>query len=201
MGVVVQSTGSVGNGSGSAGHSRFCLDFSFQHRLEWEKSVILKITRSKDLWKINFFWDDAENAKNNANILKNIFFGFLLYFAIFRFFSKILLKKRIKNEVTTVLKNLWPQTSSPLYFFFLKLIISLNSYDYPNVRSISSKGLNTDKRWCIAHTYEFYFWKRRGVRHGPLHQSTPKLIQHQISIFSNQISLLSLTLRQSQQKF
>ena len=25
-------------------------------------------TCSKDLWKIKFFWDDAENAKNDANI-------------------------------------------------------------------------------------------------------------------------------------
>jgi hypothetical protein len=31
-------------------------------------------TRSKDLWKIKFFWDDAENAKNDTSILKNIFF-------------------------------------------------------------------------------------------------------------------------------
>ena len=199
--MVVQSASSVGNGSRSAGHERFYLDFSYLHRPEWEKSVILKITRSKDLWKIKFFWDDAENTKNNANILKNVFFGFLLFFAIFRFFLKILLKRWIKNQVTTVPNNPWPQTSSLLYFFFLKLIMSLNSYDYPNVRSISNKGLNTDKRWWIAHTYEFYFWKRRGVRHGPLHQSTPKLIQHQISISSNQISLSALTLRQTQQKF
>jgi len=36
--------------------------------------------------------DDAENAKNDANISKNIFFRFSLIFAIFGFF-----KKNIKN--------------------------------------------------------------------------------------------------------
>jgi len=46
-------------------------------------------TRSKDLWKFKFFLGDAENAKNDANILKNIFFGFSIFFAIFGFFLKI----------------------------------------------------------------------------------------------------------------
>jgi hypothetical protein len=30
-------------------------------------------TRSKDLWKFKFFWDNAENAKNDENILKTYF--------------------------------------------------------------------------------------------------------------------------------
>ena len=37
-------------------------------------------TRSKDL--------DAKNTKNDANILKNIFLEFSLFFAIFGFFKK-----------------------------------------------------------------------------------------------------------------
>ena len=43
-------------------------------------------TRLKDLWKFKFFLDDTENAKNDANILKSIFFWIcdvFLYFWIF----------------------------------------------------------------------------------------------------------------------
>ena len=61
------------------------------------KIMILKMTREKsnafeNLLKINFFLDDIENVKNNANILKTYFFGFLLFFAIFEF-SKNFIKK------------------------------------------------------------------------------------------------------------
>jgi len=45
--------------------------------------------RSKCLWKFKFFWDDAKNAKNDANVLKKVFFGFSMFFAIFGFFLKI----------------------------------------------------------------------------------------------------------------
>jgi hypothetical protein len=48
--------------------------------------------RSKDLWKLNSFLDDAKNAKNDANILKTYFFGFSLFFAIFGF-SENFIKK------------------------------------------------------------------------------------------------------------
>jgi hypothetical protein len=37
-----------------------------------------------------------KNAKNDVNILKNVFFGFSLFFAIFEFFSKFI-KTWIKN--------------------------------------------------------------------------------------------------------
>jgi len=34
----------------------------------FQKWRVKSRTCSKDLWKIKFFWDDAENAKNDANI-------------------------------------------------------------------------------------------------------------------------------------
>ena len=46
-------------------------------------------TRSKYLWKFKFFWDDAENAKNDANIFKNIFFWIFNVFRYFWIFLKI----------------------------------------------------------------------------------------------------------------
>ena len=49
-------------------------------------------TRLKDLWKFKFFWDNAENAKNDANILKHIFWIFIIfrYFWIFqKFYQKL----------------------------------------------------------------------------------------------------------------
>jgi len=50
------------------------------------KNDAWKVERvQKNLWKFKFFWDDAENAKNDANILKTYFFGFSLFFAIFGF--------------------------------------------------------------------------------------------------------------------
>jgi hypothetical protein len=39
---------------------------------------------------LNSFLDDVENAKNDANILKHIFFGFLLFFTIFGFFENFI---------------------------------------------------------------------------------------------------------------
>ena len=48
-------------------------------------------TRSKkNNWKLKFFLEDVENAKNIANILKTYFFGFLLFFTIFGFFKKFI---------------------------------------------------------------------------------------------------------------
>jgi hypothetical protein len=44
------------------------------------------------VWKFKCFWNDAKNAKNDVNILKNIFFRFSLFFAILDF-SKILSKR------------------------------------------------------------------------------------------------------------
>jgi hypothetical protein len=49
-------------------------------------------TRSKTFENLNSFLEDVENAKNDANILKMYFFGFLLFFAIFGFFE-IFIKK------------------------------------------------------------------------------------------------------------
>ena len=40
----------------------------------------------KTFENLKFFLDDIENAKNDVNILKTYFFGFLLFFAIFGFF-------------------------------------------------------------------------------------------------------------------
>jgi hypothetical protein len=37
-------------------------------------------------------WDDAKNAKNDANVLKMYFFGFSMFFAIFLDFSENLSK-------------------------------------------------------------------------------------------------------------
>jgi len=36
-------------------------------------------------WKFKFFWDDAKNAKNDANVLKMYFLDFQCFFAIFGF--------------------------------------------------------------------------------------------------------------------
>jgi len=48
-------------------------------------------TRSKYLWKFKFFLDDAENAKNDANVLKMYFLGFQC-FSLFLNFSENLSK-------------------------------------------------------------------------------------------------------------
>jgi putative effector of murein hydrolase len=57
--------------------------------------------RAKDLWKFKFFWDIAENAKNDANILKKHIFLDFHCFSLFLDFSKILSKRWVKNWVTT----------------------------------------------------------------------------------------------------
>ena len=50
----------------------------------------LKVERvPNDLWKFKFFWDDAKNAKNDANVLKMYFFGFSMFFCYFWIFLKI----------------------------------------------------------------------------------------------------------------
>ena len=60
--------------------------------------MILKMTREKlnafeNLFEnLNSFLDDAENTKNDAKYIKNIFFGFLLFFAIFEFFENFIKK-------------------------------------------------------------------------------------------------------------
>jgi len=47
----------------------------------------LKVERVRKTFKnLNSFLDDAENAKNDANILKMYFLGFQCFFAIFGFF-------------------------------------------------------------------------------------------------------------------
>ena len=56
--------------------------------------------RSKNLWKFKFFWDDA---KNDTNILKNIFFWI---FIVFQFFMKIYQNMGQKLGSNNVL-NLW----------------------------------------------------------------------------------------------
>ena len=71
-------------------------------------------TRSKNLWKIKFFWDNAENAKNNKNIFKTYFFGFSLFFVIFEFF-KIFIKKigkKLSNNRCLLFTILTMQNSS-----------------------------------------------------------------------------------------
>jgi hypothetical protein len=40
-------------------------------------------------WKFKFFWDDAKNAKNDANVLKMYFLDFQCFFTIFWIFLKI----------------------------------------------------------------------------------------------------------------
>jgi hypothetical protein len=57
--------------------------------------------RSKNLWQFKFFWDDAKNAKNDANILKNIFF-FRCFSLFFDFFWKFI-KTWVKNWVATLI--------------------------------------------------------------------------------------------------
>jgi len=52
--------------------------------------------RSKYLWKFKFFWDDVENAKNDANISKMQILGFSLFFAFFWFFLKFYQKYGLK---------------------------------------------------------------------------------------------------------
>jgi len=72
-------------------------------------------TSSKDLWKIKFFWDNAENAKNDANILKNIFFfGFSLFFAIFGFFKNFIKKmgQKLSSNSCPLFTMLTKQNSS-----------------------------------------------------------------------------------------
>ena len=54
------------------------------------KNNALKVERVPNVFEnLNFFWDDAKNAKNDANVLKMYFFGFSMFFAIFGFFLKI----------------------------------------------------------------------------------------------------------------
>ena len=48
---------------------------------------------------LKFFWDDAENGHNDANILKNII--------VFEFFLKFI-KTKIKNWVATIIIDLKP---------------------------------------------------------------------------------------------
>jgi hypothetical protein len=70
--------------------------------------------RSKDLWKFKFFWDDAENAKNDANILKNVFLGFSLFFTFIGFFE-IFIKKvgqKLGNNRCSLFTMLTKQNSS-----------------------------------------------------------------------------------------
>ena len=64
----------------------------------------LKVERVLKFFEnLKFFWDDAENGNNDANILKNIFvFGFLMFFAIFEFFLKFI-KTWIKNWIATII--------------------------------------------------------------------------------------------------
>jgi hypothetical protein len=73
--------------------------------------------RSKYLWKFKFFWDDVENAKNDANILKKTYlFGFSLFFVIFGFFKNFIKKmgkklgSNIGNDCTNcvvVIRHFW----------------------------------------------------------------------------------------------
>jgi hypothetical protein len=68
------------------------LDFSYQHRLEWGKSMIFKNNVLKvGHWVfLNSFETMLKNAKNDANILKKMyFFGFSLFFRYFWNFLKI----------------------------------------------------------------------------------------------------------------
>jgi hypothetical protein len=54
------------------------------------KNYTWKVERvRKNLKKLNSFLDDAENAKNDANILKNIFFWIFDVFCYFWIFMKI----------------------------------------------------------------------------------------------------------------
>ena len=71
-------------------------------------------TRSKNLWKIKFFWDNAENAKNDANIFKTYFFRFSLFFAIFRFSKNFIKKmgKKLSNNKCLLFTILMMQNSS-----------------------------------------------------------------------------------------
>jgi hypothetical protein len=52
--------------------------------------------RAKDLWKFKFFWDDAENAKNDANILKKHIFWIFIIFHYFWIFQKFYKKSGLK---------------------------------------------------------------------------------------------------------
>jgi hypothetical protein len=61
--------------------------------------------RSKYLWKFKFFWDDIENAKNDANISKCIFWGFHCFFAIFGFFCKFIKNMGKKLDSNNIYKK------------------------------------------------------------------------------------------------
>ena len=51
------------------------------------KNNVLKVERVPKIFKnLNFFETMLKNAKNDANVLKNVFFGFSLFFTIFEFF-------------------------------------------------------------------------------------------------------------------
>jgi hypothetical protein len=58
------------------------------------KNDALKVERiQKTFENLNSFWDDAENAKNDANISRTyIFLGFCFFFAIFGFVQKFIKK-------------------------------------------------------------------------------------------------------------
>jgi len=71
-------------------------------------------TRSKDIWKIKFFWDNAKNVKNDAYILKTYFFGFSLFFVIFGFLKKFIKKmgQKLSSNRCPLFTMLTKQNSS-----------------------------------------------------------------------------------------
>ena len=110
--------------------------------------------RSQDLWKFKFFWDDDENAKNNANILKkHIFFGFLLFFVIFGFF---------KNFIKTWVKN-WVATDAP----------SLQCLRSKNIINVLHSKLVKKKKMILLSWMTYPFWRKLVSFHGrPTHIPT-----------------------------
>ena len=79
------------------------------------KNDAWKVERvQKTFENLNSFLDDVENAKNDANILKTYFFGFLLFFVIFGFSENFIKKvgQKLGNNRCPLFTMLTKQNSS-----------------------------------------------------------------------------------------
>jgi hypothetical protein len=91
------------------------INVDLMRKINYFKNDVWKVERVPKTFKnLNSFLDDVENAKNDANILKIYFFGFLLFFAIFGFFKNFIEKegKKLGNNRCPLFTMLTKQNSS-----------------------------------------------------------------------------------------